>query len=669
MNQDDARERIDRLRLEIEEHNRLYYIENNPSITDYDYDLLLGELDSLEKQFPQFASPDSPTKRIGSDLTREFRQVVHSSPMLSLGNTYNEEELRDFDKRVGKQIKESYNYVCELKYDGASISLTYRNGLLSSAVTRGDGLRGDDVTINVKTIRSIPLRINGINIPDEFVIRGEIYIPRPGFGMMNEQREKDGDDPFANPRNAAAGTLKLQDPRVVATRPLDCFVYYLLGNQLPSDNHYENMTEARKWGFKVPQEMRLCNDIDEVIDYATFWDKKRKELPYDIDGIVVKINSLMQQQVLGFTAKSPRWAIAYKFKAERSTTRLISVSFQVGRTGSVTPVANLEPVQLAGTIVKRASLHNADQIRLLDLHEDDIVYIEKGGEIIPKIVGIDISKRKETSREIRFISICPECGTTLVREESEANHYCPNVTGCPTQIKERIEHFISRRAMNIDGLGEETTDLLYRHQLVTNVADLYELSPEDLLPLERLGERSANNIIESIKRSIDTPFPRVLFALGIRHVGETVAKTLAHHFGSIDRIIESSHGELISIHEIGEKIAGSIKEYFSDPENIHMINRLRQSGISFAMDTEKKRSGEQLLNKIIVISGVFERYSREEYRSIVEECGGKVSGSISSRTSFVLAGENVGPSKRKKAEDMGIPLVTETEFLKLINKL
>ena len=669
MNQNDARKRIDHLRLEIEEHNRLYYIETKPSLSDYEYDLLLGELDSLEKQFPQFTSADSPTNRVGSDLTREFKQVEHSYPMLSLGNTYNEEELRDFDKRVGKVIKDNYNYVCELKYDGASISITYREGLLSGVFTRGDGLRGDDVTINVKTIRSIPLRVKGINIPGEFVIRGEVFISRPGFDRMNRQREIEGDDPFANPRNAAAGTLKLLDPRVVATRPLDCFMYYLLGNQLPSGNHYENMTEARKWGFKVPQEMRLCNNIDAVIDYIKLWDKKRKELPYDIDGVVIKINSLEQQEDLGFTAKSPRWAIAYKFKAERSTTRLISVSFQIGRTGSITPVANLEPVQLAGTIVKRASLHNADQIRLLDLHDDDIVFIEKGGEIIPKIVGIDISKRNETSREIPFISICPACGTNLIREESEANHYCPNETGCPPQIKGRIEHFISRKAMNIDGLGEETTNLLYKNRLVTNVADLYELRPEDLLPLERIGEKSANNIIESIERSIDTPFPRVLFALGIRHVGETVAKTLAHQYRSIDRIIGSSREELVSIHEIGEKIAGSIVKYFSDPLNIIMINRLKQSGISFQMDDVKERSGEQLLNKIIVISGVFTRFSREEYRSIVEEYGGKISGTISSKTSFVLAGENIGPAKRKKAEELGIPMITETELLRLINKL
>jgi DNA ligase (NAD+) len=668
MNQSEAKARIDILRKEIEEHNNRYYVLNQPLISDFEYDILLNELDTLEKKFPEFISDNSPTKRVGSDITKEFEQYEHIYPMLSLGNTYSEEELREFDNRIHKSISQSIEYVCESKFDGASISITYINGSLLRAVTRGDGNKGDDVTLNVKTIRSIPLKITSKRIPAEFVIRGEILMPRAVFNRLNEERIKAELTPFANPRNAAAGTLKLLDPRIVASRSLDCMIYFLLAEELPHDNHYDNLKEAAGWGFKVAESIRLCKNIDEVLQFISFWETERKKLPYDTDGVVVKVNSLSQQSELGFTAKSPRWAIAYKYKAEEATTRLLSVTFQVGRTGTVTPVANLEPVLLSGSTVKRATLHNEDQINLLDLHLNDMVYVEKGGEIIPKIVGVDHSGRNENSKKIVFISNCPECGTALIKNEGEANHFCPNYLHCPPQIKGRIEHFISRKAMDIDGLGEETIDLLFNKNLIRNFADLYDLKIEQLVPLERLGEKSAANILKSIRTSIDTPYRRVLFALGIRHVGETVAKTIAWRFKTIDDLINAGIDQLTSVYEIGPKIASSIVSYFSDNDNLEMIKRLKSVGIRFSEMSEPTLTGNLLKGKIIVISGVFKEHSREEYKELIEKNGGKNSTSVSGNTSFILAGDDMGQSKKEKADELGIPMISESEFLKIINK-
>jgi DNA ligase (NAD+) len=588
--------------------------------------------------------------------------------MLSLGNTYSEEELREFDNRIHKSISQPIEYVCESKFDGASISITYINGSLFRAVTRGDGNKGDDVTLNVKTIRSIPLKITSKRIPAEFVIRGEILMPRAVFNRLNEERIKAELTPFANPRNAAAGTLKLLDPRIVASRSLDCMIYFLLAEELPHDNHYDNLKEAAGWGFKVAESIRLCKNIDEVLQFISFWETERKKLPYDTDGVVVKVNSLSQQSELGFTAKSPRWAIAYKYKAEEATTRLLSVTFQVGRTGTVTPVANLEPVLLSGSTVKRATLHNEDQINLLDLHLNDMVYVEKGGEIIPKIVGVDHSGRNENSKKIVFISNCPECGTALIKNEGEANHFCPNYLHCPPQIKGRIEHFISRKAMDIDGLGEETIDLLFNKNLIRNFADLYDLKIEQLVPLERLGEKSAANILKSIRTSIDTPYRRVLFALGIRHVGETVAKTIAWRFKTIDDLINAGIDQLTSVYEIGPKIAASIVSYFSDNDNLEMIKRLKSVGIRFSEMSEPTLTGNLLKGKIIVISGVFKEHSREKYKELIEKNGGKNSTSVSGNTSFILAGDDMGQSKKEKADELGIPMISESEFLKIIDK-
>jgi DNA ligase (NAD+) len=668
MNQSEAKAKIETLRKEIEEHNNRYYVLNQPLISDFEYDILLNELDTLEKKFPEFISDNSPTKRVGSDITKEFEQYEHIYPMLSLGNTYSEEELREFDNRIHKSISQPIEYVCESKFDGASISITYINGSLFRAVTRGDGNKGDDVTLNVKTIRSIPLKITSKRIPAEFVIRGEILMPRAVFNRLNEERIKAELTPFANPRNAAAGTLKLLDPRIVASRSLDCMIYFLLAEELPHDNHYDNLKEAAGWGFKVAESIRLCKNIDEVLRFISFWETERKKLPYDTDGVVVKVNSLSQQSELGFTAKSPRWAIAYKYKAEEATTRLLSVTFQVGRTGTVTPVANLEPVLLSGSTVKRATLHNEDQINLLDLHLNDIVYVEKGGEIIPKIVGVDHSGRNENSKKIVFISNCPECGTALIKNEGEANHFCPNYLHCPPQIKGRIEHFISRKAMDIDGLGEETIDLLFNKNLIRNFADLYDLKIEQLVPLERLGEKSAANILKSIRTSIDTPYRRVLFALGIRHVGETVAKTIAWRFKTIDDLINAGIDQLTSVYEIGPKIAASIVSYFSDNDNLEMIKRLKSVGIRFSEMSEPTLTGNLLKGKIIVISGVFKEHSREEYKELIEKNGGKNSTSVSGNTSFILAGDDMGQSKKEKADELGIPMISESEFLKIIDK-
>jgi len=668
MKRSEARERIEKLRREIEEHNHSYYVLNRPVITDYEYDLLLNELDSLEKKFPEFITEDSPTRRIGSDLAGEFRQYEHKYPMLSLGNTYSEEELREFNARVEKAAGSPVEYVCELKYDGASISITYRNRVLFRALTRGDGTSGDDVTLNVKTIRSIPLRVTGDNIPEEFVMRGEILMPRPVFDRLNDERVKADLSPFANPRNAASGTLKLLDAKIVSSRELDCMFYFLLADDLPHDNHFGNLMEAVRWGFRVPDSIKLCSSIEDVLEFINKWETERRKLIFDIDGVVIKVNSLALQETLGYTAKSPRWAIAYKYKAEQATTKLLSVSFQVGRTGTVTPVANLEPVFLAGSTVKRATLHNADQIALLDLHINDSVYVEKGGEIIPKITGVDLSSRNELSKKVEFISNCPECGTQLVKNEGEANHFCPNYLHCPPQLKGRIEHFISRKAMNIEGLGEETVDLLFNKKIIRNFADLYELKAEQLVPLERLGEKSAFNIIRSIRSSLSVPYHRVLYALGIRHVGETVARTIADRFKSIDDLMNADHEQLTSIREIGPRIASSIISFFADEDNILLINRLKSSGLKFTEEEKKSVVSNRLAGKSILISGVFQKHSRDEYREIIEKNGGKNVSSLSPATSFILAGENMGPSKKEKALQMGIALISEAEFLKLINE-
>lgn len=668
MNKAEAKLRIDQLRSEIENHNNSYYILNQPVISDFEYDILLNELNTLEKTFPEFSSEDSPTRRVGSDITKEFIQFPHKYPMLSLGNTYSEEELREFDARIKKLAPGSFKYVCELKFDGASISITYKNGILFKALTRGDGTKGDDVTVNVKTIRSLPAKVSGKDVPPEFVIRGEILMPRSVFDRINRERTDAGLVPFANPRNAAAGTLKTLDSRIVASRSLICMIYFLLSEDLPYDNHFENMKQAAEWGFNVPESIRLCNDIDGVLEYINKWGEERKKLPYDIDGVVIKVNSLSLQEDLGFTAKSPRWAIAYKYKAEEASTRLLSVSFQVGRTGTITPVANLEPVFLSGSTVKRATLHNADQIALLDLHLNDTVFVEKGGEVIPKIVGVNHSTRSLNSEKIVFISECPECGTPLVKNEGEANHFCPNYLHCPPQIKGRIQHFIGRRAMDIDGLGEETIDLLFTEKLIRNFSDLYDLRKEQLTPLERMGEKSASNIINSLKKSVEVPYSRVLYALGIRHVGETVAKTISKKFRTIDDLMNADMGQITAVKEIGPKIAASIIAYFADKENIAIINRLKLAGLKLSDISTESKTGDSLTGKTIVISGSFEKHSRDEYKELIENNGGKNSSSISGSTSFILAGDNMGPSKKDKATELGIPLITEQEFLKIIGE-
>lgn len=668
MKPSEAKARIEMLRKEIGEHNNRYYVHNQPVISDFEFDILLNELETLEKKFPEFRSEDSPTQRIGSDIKTEFEQFDHVSPMLSLGNTYNEDELKDFDTRIRKSVKKSFEYACELKFDGASISITYRKGKLFRALTRGDGSRGDDVTENVKTIRSIPLNITGKSIPEEFTVRGEIVLPRAVFDNLNKERAKENLASFANPRNAAAGTLKLLDSKIVATRNLDCLIYGIISEELPHDNHFDNLKVASAWGFKIHDSIRLCSDISNVLEYISFWDGERKNLPFDTDGVVIKVNNLNLQEELGFTAKSPRWAIAYKYKAEEALTRLLSVSFQIGRTGAVTPVANLEPVLLSGSTVRRASLHNEDQIAILDLHLGDMVYVEKGGEIIPKIVGVDHSFRNEESRKIEFITNCPECGTALIRNEGESNHFCPNYLHCPPQLKGRIEHFISRKAMDIEGLGEETIDLLFSNNLIRTLADLYDLQLEQLVPLQRMGEKSALNIITSIRKSVDTPYHRVLFALGIRHVGETVAKTLAAKYNSIDYLMNATSEDLTGVNEIGPKIASSIISYFADSENMEIIRRLKLTGIRFSNEKPAVKTGNKLEGKVIVISGVFKKHSREEYKEIIEKNGGKNSTSVSGSTSYILAGENMGQSKKDKANQLGIQLIEEDEFLKIISE-
>lgn len=662
------KERIDWLRAELHRHNYNYYVMNAPEITDKEFDDLMHELQDLEKEHPEYADENSPTMRVGSDLNKNFTQVAHKYPMLSLGNTYSESEVTDFYERVKKALNEDFEICCELKYDGTSISLTYEDGKLVRAVTRGDGEKGDDVTDNVKTIRTIPLVLHG-DYPSTFEIRGEILMPWESFEALNREREAREEPLFANPRNAASGTLKSQNSSVVAARKLDAYLYYLLGEDLPADGHYECLQKAAQWGFKISEHMKKARTLQEVFDYINYWDTERKNLPVATDGIVLKVNSLRQQKNLGYTAKSPRWAIAYKFQAERALTRLNKVSYQVGRTGAITPVANLDPVQLSGTVVKRASLHNADIIESLDLHIGDMVYVEKGGEIIPKITGVDTDARGILLGEkVKFITRCPECGTPLVRFEGEAAHYCPNETACPPQIKGKIEHFISRRAMNIDGLGPETVDMFYRLDLIKDAADLYHLTVDDIKDLDRMGQKSAENIVNGIAASRSVPFERVLFALGIRFVGETVAKKIARSFKSIDEVEQASLETLMSIDEIGEKIAQSIVSYFGNPLNRNLVERLKEAGLQFSR-SEEDLSGytDKLAGQSIVISGVFEHHSRDEYKEMIERNGGKNVGSISSKTSFILAGANMGPAKLEKAQKLGIRIMSENEFLDLLS--
>ena len=687
MNKEEAKVRIDELSKIIESHNYNYYILAQPTISDYDFDMLLNELISLEKQYPELITADSPTQRVGGDITKEFQTVKHRYPMLSLSNSYNIEEVKDFITRIKKTIEEDVEFVCELKFDGISISLTYENGIFVKAVTRGDGIQGDDVTTNVKTIRTIPLRLKG-DYPDFFEMRGEIIMPHSSFNAINAEREDLGQQPFANPRNAAAGTIKLQDSKEVAKRKLDQYCYFMMmdNDKMIFNNHYESLMAARHWGFNVSNFMALCKNVDEIEDFINYWDEKRKELPFDIDGIVIKVNDFKQREILGFTAKSPRWAIAYKFKAEEAHTQLLSVDFQVGRHGTITPVANLEPVQLAGTIVKRATLHNADFIEQLDLHYNDIVSVEKGGEIIPKITAVDLSQRKEEYQKVAFITHCPECGTELVNIEGETAWYCPNTLGCPPQIKGRIEHFISRKAMNIESLGEGKVEVLFDNNLIKDYSDLYKLTYNDIFGLEKVivvdnekentvrkvsfKEKTANNILDAIEKSKSVPFARVLFALGIKFVGETTAKLIAKAMGSIDNIINASVEELTEIEEVGEKIAVSIKDFFSDERNINIINKLREAELQF--EQEKKAAKDEdssgiLSGKSIVVSGVFSTMSRDEIKELIENLGGKNVSSISSKTSFIVAGDKMGPEKRKKAEALGIEIKSEAEFLEMIN--
>ena len=663
----DEKQRIVQLRQELHEHNHRYYVLNQPSISDQDFDMMMHELQELEARHPEMADPNSPTQRVGSDLQTGFQQVAHRYPMLSLANTYSEKDVREWYESVKKGLAgEDFEVCCEMKYDGLSISLTYIDGRLTQAVTRGDGVRGDDVTQNVKTICTIPLVLPGTGYPKEFEIRGEILMPWSSFERLNAEREAAEEPLFANPRNAASGTLKSLDPHVVAQRGLDAYLYYLLGDSLPAEGHFENLEEARKWGFKISEGMRKVKTIEEILEFINYWDVERKNLPVATDGIVLKINSIKQQRSLGYTAKSPRWAIAYKFKAERECTRLLDVTFQVGRTGAVTPVANMEPVQLAGTTVKRATLNNEDFIRSFDLHIGDMVYVEKGGEIIPKIVGVNIDERPIACQQVQFIKHCPECGTRLVRYEGESVWYCPNDTGCPPQIKGRIEHFIARKAMNIESLGPETVNEYYQRHLIRNIADLYTI---DIQQINGDGSKtkSAQRIVNGIQKSKEVPFERVVFALGIRFIGETSAKLLARHFKNIDALMNASLDELQEVEGIGEIMAKSIMAYFHNPENISIVNRLRNYGLKMSLsETLTAVASNRLAGQSIVISGVFEHHSRDEYKLMIEQHGGKNVGSISAKTSFILAGENMGPSKLEKANKLGVRIISEEKFLEML---
>ena len=667
MDKEQIKNRIYQLREQLHHHNYQYYVLAQPEISDFEYDILLNELITLEKNNPEFSDSNSPTQRVGSDINKDFTQVVHKYPMLSLGNTYSVEEIIDFENRIKKLLpNEHVEYVCELKFDGVAIGLTYKNGQLIQAVTRGDGVQGDDVTNNVRTIKSIPLTLKGNNFPNEFEIRGEIFLPHSSFDKMNSEREALGEAQFANPRNAAAGTLKLQKSSVVAKRPLDCFLYFILGNKLPFNSHFENLQTAKQWGFKIPEHMKKCSTIDEISTFINFWDKERFNLPYDIDGIVIKVNSYQQQDELGFTAKTPRWAIAYKFKASQVSTKLLSVDYQVGRTGAITPVANLEPVQLAGTTVKRASLHNSDQIELLGIHENDTVFVEKGGEIIPKIVGVNTTLRDSNSKAIQFITHCPECGTKLERVEGEAKQYCSNIYGCPPQIKGRIEHFVSRKAMNIGG-AEATIEALFDKGLIKDCADLYYLTKDQILSMDRFAEKSATNLLKSIDESKNVPFHRVLFGIGIRFVGETTAKTIAKHFHSIDILKNTNLEQLKTVDEIGERIAQSIIDFFKDDKNIQILEKLKNAGVQLQIkESDIRLTNNKLDGKIIVISGTFEKHSRDELKELIEKYGGKNASSISSNTSFLLGGANIGPSKLDEVKRRNIQIISEDDFLKMI---
>lgn len=661
--------KIDELRNILEQHNYNYYVLSQPTISDKEFDMLLKELQKLEETYPEYIDPHSPTQRVGSDISKEFEQVTHRYPMLSLSNTYSEDEIKEFYERTERALNnQSFQIDCELKYDGTSISLWYEHGRLKRAVTRGDGTHGDDVTANVKTIRSIPLKLMGTDYPEEFEIRGEILMPWIVFEQLNKEREAQEEPLFANPRNAASGTLKQQNPAIVASRKLDAYFYYLIGENLPTESHYDNLEYARKWGFKVPNVIRRCDSLQGIFDYINYWDTERKNLPVATDGIVLKIDSLLQQRHLGFTAKSPRWAIAYKFQAERAITRLNSVSFQVGRTGTVTPVANLDPVQLSGTTVKRASLHNADIIKGLDLRIGDLVFVEKGGEIIPKIVGVDTEARGfMIGAPVEFIKTCPECGTLLFRPEGEAAHYCPNEDGCPPQIKGRIEHFVTRRAMNII-MGPETVEDFYDKGLIRNIADLYTLRAEDLLQLEGWREKSVANLLQSIEESKQVPFERVLYGLGIRYVGETVAKRLAMVFHTIDELQEASFEALVETEEIGERIAKSVINYFANEKNRELIARLKSYGLQMSVSEDKLANRTNKLNgQTFVISGTFAKHSRDEYKAMIEQNGGKNTGSVSSKTDYILAGDNMGPAKLEKAKKLGVKIINEEDFLNMIS--
>ncbi len=665
MTPEQARERIEKLRKSLHRHNYNYYVLSEPTISDFEFDRLLKELQSLEESYPQFMDENSPTRRVGSDLNMEFESFPHSYPMLSLGNTYNKEELSEFDQRVRKVAGGEVTYFCELKYDGVAVALSYQNGSLARALTRGDGTRGDDVTRNIRTIRSVPLKLMGNDYPDQLEIRGEVILPAEGFARMNREREERGEPPFANPRNAASGTLKMQNSALVSSRPLDCLFYYIPGEQQIFGHHHAGLEKAREWGFKVPPYSQLAHYLEEIYEFIDHWETARHSLPFEIDGVVIKVDSIPMQQKLGFTAKTPRWAISYKYKAEQALSRLVSIDFQVGRTGAITPVANLEPVQLAGTTVKRASLHNADQIRLLDIRIGDVVYVEKGGEIIPKITGVSHEHRDPASAPFEFITHCPACSTPLQREEDEAAHYCPNTTGCPPQIKGRIEHFISRRAMDINA-AEATIEQLFQAGLVSNPADLYSLRYDQLVKLERFADRSARNLLESIEVSLKVPFPRVLYALGIRYVGETVARKLAESFLTIDALMKAGQEDLEAVDEIGERIARSVINYFHDPLNRQLVQRLADHGLQLGMERDPASISRALHEKTFVISGIFETHSREELKLLIEQHGGRHTGSVSKKTDYILAGENMGPGKYEKARKLGIPVISEQEFLSML---
>ncbi len=655
------------LRKELNQHNYNYYVLDNPTISDYDFDLKLKELQKLEDENPQYADANSPTQRVGGAVTKNFETVTHKNRMFSLDNSYSQEDVADWEKRIHKMLGvEELEYTCELKYDGASINLTYEDGVLKSAVTRGDGVQGDNVTTNIKTIKSIPLTFENSKV-NAFEMRGEIILPLDGFNRMNEERISEGEEPYRNPRNTASGSLKLQDSAEVARRPLDCLLFQLLTDENTFETHYESLEYARTLGFKIPKEIKVCKSIDEIFEYIKYWDEARHQLPYETDGIVIKVNNINYQQELGYTSKSPRWAISYKFKAEQESTVLHEVTYQVGRTGAITPVANLEPVLLAGTIVKRASLHNADQIEKLDIREGDTVFVEKGGEIIPKVVGIDLEKRPADSKPLEYIKHCPDCDTELIRTEGDAKHYCPNVYGCPTQIKGKIQHYISRKAMDIDGIGSETVELLFDQGLIKNITDLYELKVADVIGLDRMAEKSATNLVAGIQASKEVPFEKVLFALGIRFVGETVAKKLAKHFKSIDALLSASFEELVAVDEIGDKIAASVIEFSNDENFVNLVDRLKQFGVQLELE-EKDESDvtNKLEGQSFVVSGVFSNYSRDELKGLIEKNGGKVLSAISKKTSYLVAGDKMGPSKLAKAENLKIPIISEEDFVGMI---